>query len=167
MLDRLRFIPETALGPVISAKFLSTTSTIMHFFPASRPTILTQILPTSIAGNFNPLHFDWEYTCLYFTHIFEARRQHICLRVVLVFCGIFLVLVSQKCGIGCFGFSSSFWIHLRAKSFLYIKNLLLQWSIENNLKYLLLVKIIPKKKRFICKVAKDAKDATELIEVVV
>jgi hypothetical protein len=55
---RLRFMPVTSLGPVISAKFLSTTSTITHFFPASRPTTLTQIFPTSIAGNLNPRHFD-------------------------------------------------------------------------------------------------------------
>src|SRR5208337_1871096 len=46
----LRLTPVTDLGPVIRTKFLSTTSTITHFLPVSRPTSFTQIRPTSILG---------------------------------------------------------------------------------------------------------------------
>ena len=66
-LIRLRFTPETFWGPVTRTKFLSIMSTIMHILPASRPAILTHILPTSIASNFDPPHLDWEYPSLYFT----------------------------------------------------------------------------------------------------
>ena len=74
MLARLLFTEVMALGPVISTKFWSITSTITHFFPASRPEVLMHTLPISIAGNFNPLPFDYEYTCLYFTHVPNAKR---------------------------------------------------------------------------------------------
>lgn len=48
--------PVTFLGPVISTKFLSVTSTTTHFFPASRPRIFMHILPTSAAvGKMKPL----------------------------------------------------------------------------------------------------------------
>jgi len=78
MLARLRFIPEIVLGPVIRTKFLSTTSTITHFFPASRPKILTQILPTSIAGNFNPRHLDWEYTSFILYSYLKTTTLYTC-----------------------------------------------------------------------------------------
>jgi len=56
-------IPLIFLGPVIKTKFLSTTSTMTHFLPASRPKSLTQILPTSMLGNvfyLGPGRSGWE-----------------------------------------------------------------------------------------------------------
>lgn len=47
--------PVIFWGPVISTKFLSVTSTMTHFLPASRPRIFTHILPTSAAGKLKPL----------------------------------------------------------------------------------------------------------------
>src|SRR5213593_4292683 len=46
----LRLTPLNFLGPVTRTKFLSTTSTMTHFLPASRPLSLTHILPTSMLG---------------------------------------------------------------------------------------------------------------------
>jgi hypothetical protein len=76
MFVRLRFTLVTALGPVMSMKLLSTRSTTTQFLPVSRPATFTHILPISIAGIFNPRHFDYENPCLYFTHTEKQANDH-------------------------------------------------------------------------------------------